>query len=172
MKGIIGKKVGNTSLFREDGRVVNCTVIEAGPCTVVQKKTEETDGYDALQLGFGKKKDKHTTNALKGHFKAAGVNAHKKLIEFRDYEIDKEVGETVQVDIFEEDEIVNVVGRSKGKGFQGVVKRHGFGGVGMRTHGQHNRERAPGAIGMSSTCLLYTSPSPRDSMTSRMPSSA
>ena len=150
MKGLIGKKVGMTSIYDETGKNVPCTVIEAGPCVVTQVKTEETDGYNAVQLAFGEAKEKNTTKALKGHFDKAKTSPKRKLIEFRDFEMEANVGDTLSVEIFEEGELVNVVGRSKGKGFQGVVKRHGFAGVGMRTHGQHNRERAPGAIGAAS----------------------
>jgi large subunit ribosomal protein L3 len=150
MKGLIGRKVGMTSIFSEDGKQHNCTVIEAGPCAVVQKKTVETDGYDALQLGFGEVNDKHLTQPVAGHFKNAGVQPRKKLVEFRNFDDNLNVGDDVTVDIFTEGEKVAVIGRSKGKGFQGVVKRHGFSGVGMRTHGQHNRGRAPGSIGAAS----------------------
>ncbi len=150
MKGIIGKKVGMTSYFAEDGRQHNCTVVEVGPCVVVQKKDEATDGYIALQLGYGEAKDKHTTRPMAGHYKKAGVTARRKLVEFRNFPADLQVGDEVRVEIFAEGESVIVTGTSKGKGFQGVVKRHGFSGVGMRTHGQHNRGRAPGSIGASS----------------------
>ena len=151
MKGIIGKKLGMTSVFNEDGKNIPCTVVEAGPCTVTQVKTMENDGYNAVQLGYGEKAEKRTNKALTGHFKAAKTSPKQKLIEFRDYELDVAEGATVTADIFEEGEIIQVTGRSKGKGFQGVVKRHGFGGVGMGTHGQHNRMRAPGSIGQAST---------------------
>lgn len=150
MTGIIGKKVGMTSIYAEDGRNVPCTVIEAGPCVVTQVKTEETDGYSALQIGFGEQSEKHTVNAMAGHFKKAGTTGKQKLVEFRDFDGEFKLGETVDVNIFAEGELVEVVGTSKGKGFQGVVKRHGFGGVGQATHGQHNRLRAPGSIGASS----------------------
>jgi large subunit ribosomal protein L3 len=150
MKGIIGKKVGMTSFFDADGRQHPCTVVEAGPCTVTQKKTEATDGYEAVQLGFGEARDKHVTAPMAGHFKKAGTDAKKKLIEFRNFPMDLNPGDEVNASIFAEGEMVAVTGRSKGKGFQGVVKRHGFAGVGMRTHGQHNRGRAPGSIGASS----------------------
>jgi large subunit ribosomal protein L3 len=150
MKAIIGKKVGMTSLFGVNGKQEICTVIEAGPCTVVQKKTEETDGYDAVQLGYGDMREKHVTKPMAGHFKKAGVSAKKKLIEFRDFEPETAEGENVTVNIFAEGDSVTVTGRSKGKGFQGVVKRHGFKGVGMATHGQHNRQRHPGSIGQAS----------------------
>ncbi len=152
MKGLIGKKIGMTSIFTDEGHLVPVTVIHAGPNFITQVKTEETDGYVAFQLGYTEKKEKHTTAALKGHFDKAGVNPLAKVAEFRTENGygDKEVGDEVSVDIFEEGEFVDVTGTSKGKGFQGVVKRHGFGGVGMRTHGQHNRERAPGSIGAAS----------------------
>ncbi len=151
MKGIIGKKLGMTSIFLEDGRNIACTVIEAGPCVVTQVKTEDTDGYNAIQLGFDERKEKNTPNPLKGHFAKAGTTPKKKVVEFRDFDIDVKPGDEISVSIFEEGEVIDVVGTSKGKGFQGVVKRHGFHGVGMATHGQHNRQRAPGSIGMSST---------------------
>lgn len=150
MKGLIGKKIGMTSLFDEKGNMVPCTVIEAGPCVVTQVKTEETDGYSAVQLGFGSRKEKNTPAALMGHFDKAKTEPKATVVEFRDYDFEKAIGEEVTLDIFEEGEKVAVVGTSKGKGFQGVVKRHGFGGVGMQTHGQHNRLRAPGSIGASS----------------------
>lgn len=150
MKGIIGKKVGMTSYFEADGRQIQCTVIEAGPCFVTQVKTEETDGYEAVQIAFDPAKEKNTSNAMKAHFNKAGVKPMKKIVEVRDFEFEANLGDEVTVDIFEEGEYVNVIGTSKGKGFQGVVKRHGFGGVGMRTHGQHNRGRAPGSIGAAS----------------------
>jgi large subunit ribosomal protein L3 len=152
MNGLIGKKIGMTSIFDASGRNVACTVIEAGPCVVTQVKTEVTDGYDAIQLGFGEAKAKNTTNPLLGHFKKAGTEPKRKLVEFRDFNIvAKQLGEVIKVeDIFAEGDKVSAVGISKGKGFQGVVKRHGFGGVGESTHGQHNRLRAPGSIGASS----------------------
>lgn len=150
MKGLIGKKIGMTSLFDERGNMVPCTVIEAGPCTVTQVKTEETDGYTALQLGFGSRKEKNTPAALMGHFEKTKSEPKATVVEFRNYDFEKEAGDEITVDIFEAGEKVSVVGTSKGKGFQGVVKRHGFGGVGMQTHGQHNRLRAPGSIGASS----------------------
>jgi len=150
MSGIIGKKLGMTSIFTEDGKNIPCTVIEAGPCVVTQVRTEEVDGYTAVQLGFGDARDKSTTNALKGHFKKAGTSPKKKLAEFKGFENGLELGDEVAVDVFEEGEFVDVTGTSKGKGFQGVVKRHGFAGVGQATHGQHNRLRAPGSIGAAS----------------------
>ncbi|MCK6602210.1 MAG: 50S ribosomal protein L3 [Bacteroidetes bacterium] len=149
MLGLIGKKVGMTSIFDDKGRQQNCTVIELGPCTVVQVKKNETDGYNAIQLGFGSKKEKNTTKALAGHFKKAGADVKQILKEFRVDEL-PEVGAVLNVDLFKEGELVDVVGNSKGRGFQGVVKRHGFNGVGSRTHGQHDRERAPGSVGSSS----------------------
>jgi len=149
MAGIIGKKIGMTSVYSAEGKNLPCTLIEASPCVITQIKTEEKDGYKAVQLGYGERKDKHTTNALKGHFKKAGVSPKKKLVEFSGFE-DKNLGDSVTVEIFEEGEFVDVVGTSKGKGFQGVVKRHGFHGVGDATHGQHNRMRAPGSIGAAS----------------------
>jgi large subunit ribosomal protein L3 len=152
MSGIIGKKIGMTSIYDENGKNLPCTVIEAGPCVVTQIKTKETDGYDAIQLAYDEKKDKHTTKAMKGHFDKAGVSPKKIVREFTRFESghQKKVGEEVGVDVFEEGEFIDVVGVSKGKGFQGVVKRHGFRGVGDQTHGQHNRLRAPGSIGASS----------------------
>ena len=140
-----------TSVFGADGRNVACTLIEAGPCVVTQVKSEETDGYAALQLGYGEKKEKNTPKSLKGHFDKAQTTPKKELVEFRGFEGEYTLGQEIKIeDIFEEGEFVGVVGTSKGKGFQGVVKRHGFGGVGQRTHGQHNRERAPGSIGGAS----------------------
>ena len=150
MKGIIGKKIGMTSIFTPDGKQTACTIIEAGPCVVTQVKTKDSDGYNALQLGFGDKNEKHSNNAERNHF-AKSQTAPKKIVkEFRDYFQDKNLGDTVTVDIFAEGEKVDVVGTTKGKGFQGVVKRHGFGGVGQQSHGQHDRQRAPGSIGGSS----------------------
>jgi large subunit ribosomal protein L3 len=150
MKGIIGKKIGMTSVFDPGGKQTACTIIEAGPCVVTQVKTIESDGYNALQLAFGDKKEKHTLQAEKNHFAKANTAAKKFIKEFRDYSIEKNIGETVTVEIFTEGEKVDVVGTSKGKGFQGVVKRHGFTGVGQQSHGQHDRSRAPGSIGGSS----------------------
>lgn len=149
MKGIIGKKVGMTSVF-ENGKQTAVTVIEAGPCVITQIKTEEVDGYTATQLAFDDKKDKATPKPLQGHFKKAGTTPKRKVVEFRDYDFGKAVGETVVATTFEEGDLVNVIGTSKGKGFQGVVKRHGFSGVGMGSHGQHDRQRAPGSLGASS----------------------
>ena len=150
MKGIIGKKIGMTSIYMEDGTNVACTVVEAGPCVITQIKTEDTDGYNAVQLGFDEKKEKNTSRGELGHFKKAGVAPKRKIVEFRDFTLEKSIGDELTVDIFEKGEAVNIIGTSKGKGFQGVVKRHGFSGVGMRTHGQHNRMRAPGSVGASS----------------------
>ena len=150
MKGIIGKKIGMTSIFSPDGKQTSCTIIEAGPCVVTQVKTKDTDGYSAVQLAFGDKKEKHTLASEKNHFAKANTAAKKFVKEFRDYSIEKALGETITVDIFAEGDKVEVVGTTKGKGFQGVVKRHGFSGVGEQSHGQHDRQRAPGSIGNSS----------------------
>ena len=139
-----------TSIFDETGKNIPCTVIEAGPCVVTQVKSVETDGYAAVQLAYGEKKEKHTTAPLQGHFQKAGTTPKRRLVEFKTFEDQKSLGDTITVDIFEIGDFVDVVGTSKGKGFQGVVKRHGFGGVGMQTHGQHNRLRAPGSMGASS----------------------
>ncbi|MGC9150995.1 MAG: 50S ribosomal protein L3, partial [Microbacter sp.] len=141
MPGLIGKKIGMTSVFSADGKNVPCTVIEAGPCVVTQIKTIESDGYNALQLGFEDKKDKHTTKPEQGHFKKAGVTNKRHLVEFKGFEGDFKLGDALTVDLFSDATWVDVIGTSKGKGFQGVVKRHGFGGVGQSTHGQHNRLR-------------------------------
>ncbi len=150
MSGIIGKKIGMTSLYMEDGRALACTLIEAGPCVVTQVKTVATDGYDAVQVGYGEKKEKHTTKSLLGHFKKAKTTPKKKLVEFRSFEGSANLGDVITVDSFEVGSFIDAVGTSKGKGFQGVVKRHGFGGVGGQTHGQHNRGRHPGSIGACS----------------------
>jgi large subunit ribosomal protein L3 len=150
MKGIIGKKIGMTSIFSPDGKQTPCTIIEAGPCVVTQVKTKDSDGYNALQLAFGDKKEKHTNSAEKNHYSKANTAAKKFVREFRDCSLQKALGESVTVDIFSEGEKVDVVGTSKGKGFQGVVKRHGFHGVGAQSHGQHDRQRAPGSLGNSS----------------------
>jgi len=151
MAGIIGKKIGMTSVFSVEGKNVPCTVIEAGPCVVTQVKTEETDGYSALQLAYGEKKEKHATKAEFGHFKKTDTTPKRKVVEFHDtFQEDLELGQEVDVKIFHESDYVDVVGVSKGKGFQGVVKRHNFRGVNDATHGQHNRLRAPGSIGASS----------------------
>ncbi len=149
MPGIIGRKVGMTSIYSAEGKATPCTVIEAGPCVVTQVKTQDRDGYEAIQLGFGERKEKNTPNALKGHFKKATTTPKAKLAEFKGFD-NLNLGDVVDVNIFEEGTFVAVVGTSKGKGFQGVVKRHGFGGVGQATHGQHNRLRAPGSIGAAS----------------------
>ena len=151
MQGIIGKKVGMTSIFSVEGKNVPCTVIEAGPCVVTQLKTVEKDGYEAVQLAFDEKKEKRTTKAMKGHFAKAGTTPKKYLAEFKDFGKEVTLGEVVDVNIFIEGEYCDVSGTSKGKGFQGVVKRHGFGGVNDKTHGQHNRLRAPGSLGACST---------------------
>jgi large subunit ribosomal protein L3 len=152
MSGLIGKKIGMTSIFDANGKIIPCTVLEAGPCVVTQVKTVEKDGYNAIQLGFDEKKEKRTTKALKGHFAKAGTTPKKVLKEFTRFEEghQKKFGDILDVSVFIEGEYVDVSGVSKGKGFQGVVKRHGFGGVGDRTHGQHNRLRAPGSMGASS----------------------
>jgi large subunit ribosomal protein L3 len=151
MAGIIGKKIGMTSVFSVEGKNIPCTVIEAGPCVVTQVKTEETDGYEALQLGYGDKKEKKATKAEFGHFKKAGTAPKRKVVEFKNtYQETFELGQEIGVDVFHENDYVDVIGVSKGKGFQGVVKRHNFAGVNDATHGQHNRLRAPGSIGASS----------------------
>jgi large subunit ribosomal protein L3 len=151
MSGIIGKKIGMTGIFDEGGKNVPCTIIEAGPCVVTQVRTKEVDGYDAIQLAYDEKKEKHTTKALKGHFAKAQVSPKRVVREFTRFEVGhrKTFGDKVTVKDFIEGEFIDVVGHSKGKGFQGVVKRHGFHGVGDATHGQHNRLRAPGSIGAS-----------------------
>ncbi len=150
MPGLIGKKIGMTSVFSADGKNIPCTVIEAGPCLVTQVKTVETDGYEAVQLAFDEKREKSTSKPELGHFKKAGVTPKRSVVEFKGFEQELNLGDAVTVDIFQEDIFVDVTGISKGKGFQGVVKRHGFGGVGGSTHGQHNRLRAPGSIGAAS----------------------
>ena len=150
MSGLIGKKVGMTSIFDENGKNIPCTIIEAGPCVVTQVRTKEVDGYDALQLGFDDKAEKRATKAELGHFKKAGTSVKKKVVEFQGFEDNYKLGDTITVDFFTEGEFVDITGTSKGKGFQGVVRRHGFGGVGQTTHGQHNRLRAPGSVGASS----------------------
>ena len=150
MSGIIGKKIGMTSIFSANGKYIPCTVIEAGPCVVTQVKTLEKDGYASVQLGFEEKKEKHTSAAMQGHFKKANTTPKRKIVEFKHFETEKNLGEVVNVELFAEGDFVDVVGTSKGKGFQGVVKRHGFGGVGGSTHGQHDRQRAPGSLGASS----------------------
>ncbi len=150
MKGIIGKKLGMTSIYDPSGKQTACTIIEAGPCVVTQVKTSDSDGYNALQISFGDKKENRTLLSEKNHFAKANTSAKKFSKEFRDYSIEKSLGDTITVDIFEEGEKVDVVGTTKGKGFQGVVKRHGFHGVGEQSHGQHDRQRAPGSLGNSS----------------------
>ena len=150
MSGLIGKKVGMTSIFDENGKNIPCTIIEAGPCVVTQVRTKEVDGYDALQLGFDDKAEKRATKAELGHFKKAGTSVKKKVVEFQGFEDNYKLGDTITVDFFTEGEFVDITGVSKGKGFQGVVRRHGFGGGGQTTHGQHNRLRAPGSVGASS----------------------
>jgi len=151
VNGLIGKKIGMTSIFDDAGRNVACTVIQAGPNVVTQVKTEDSDGYSALQLGFGDKKPKNTSKSMAGHFDKAQTAPKRKLVEFRNSSLSKELGDTVSVsDVFTEGDTVAAIGLSKGKGFQGVVTRHGFKGVGDATHGQHNRLRAPGSIGASS----------------------
>lgn len=148
MSGLIGKKIGMTSIFDEKGKNIPCTVIEVGPCVVTQVRTKEVDGYEALQLGFD---DKKTANkAAEGHAHKAGTVAKRKVVEFQGFEGEYKLGDTLTVDHFIEGEFVDISGVTKGKGFQGVVKRHGFGGVGQSTHGQHNRLRAPGSIGAAS----------------------
>ncbi len=150
MPGLIGKKVGMTSIFDEDGKNVPCTVIQAGPCVVTQVKSVDSDGYAAVQLAFEEKKEKRTTKAMLGHFKKANTTAKKKVIELKGFVKDWKPGDVITVDYFKDDIWLDVVGVSKGKGFQGVVKRHGFRGVNDATHGQHNRLRAPGSLGASS----------------------
>ncbi len=150
MPGLLGKKIGMTSVFSAEGKNIPCTVIEAGPCVVTQVKTADKDGYDAIQLGFVDKKEKHTPNAEQGHFKKAGVSPKRHLAEFKGFGSNYQLGSEITVDLFNDTVYVDVIGTSKGKGFQGVVKRHGFAGVGQSTHGQHNRLRAPGSIGAAS----------------------
>ena len=151
MSGLIGRKIGMTSVFGATGKYIPCTIIEAGPCVVTQVKTKEKDGYEAVQIAFEERKEKHTSSAMKGHFAKAGTTPKRKLAEFTEFPDALNLGDKVTVDLFAEGEFVDVVGVSKGKGFQGVVKRHGFGGVGGQTHGQHDRQRAPGSLGNSST---------------------
>ncbi len=151
MKGIIGKKLGMTSVFDTNGKQVACTIIEAGPCTVSQVKSTEIDGYTAVQLAFGDKSEKRAIKAEKGHFAKASASPKKYITEFRNYSLEKSLGDIITCEIFTEGENVEVVGTTKGKGFQGVVKRHGFSGVGEASHGQHDRQRAPGSIGNSSS---------------------
>ena len=150
MSGLIGKKIGMTSIFDKDGKNMPCTVIEAGPCVVTQVRTKETDGYEAIQLGFDDKTLKSATKAEIGHTKKAGTSVKKKVAEFNGFDKEYKLGDLITVEHFQEGEFVDVSGTSKGKGFQGVVKRHGFAGVGQATHGQHNRLRAPGSIGAAS----------------------
>ena len=148
MSGLIGKKIGMTSIFDENGKNIPCTVIEAGPCVVTQVRTKEVDGYEALQVGFD---DKKTANkAAEGHAKKAGTSVKRKVAEFKGFDAEYKLGDAITVEHFTEGEFVDIAGTSKGKGFQGVVKRHNFGGVGQATHGQHNRLRAPGSIGAAS----------------------
>jgi len=151
MPGLIGKKVGMTSTFSAAGKNIPCTIIKAGPCVVTQIKTAEKDGYAAVQIGFGERKDKNTTKPMLGHFKKAKTSPKHKLVEVDGFKDEVKLGDQLSVaDIFNEGEYVEITGTTKGKGFQGVVKRHGFGGVGQSTHGQHNRGRAPGSIGAAS----------------------
>ncbi|MBC8319953.1 MAG: 50S ribosomal protein L3 [Bacteroidetes bacterium] len=150
MSGLLGKKIGMTSIFDENGKNIPCTVIEAGPCVVSQVRTKEVDGYEAIQLAFEEKKEKHTTKAMKGHFAKAQTTPKRFVAEFSRFEEKKKFGDVLTVNVFIEGEYIDVVGTSKGKGFQGVVKRYNFKGVGDATHGQHNRLRAPGSVGASS----------------------
>ncbi len=150
MSGLLGKKVGMTSIFDADGKIIPCTVIEAGPCVVTQVKTNEKDGYSATQLSFDNKKEKKTSAAMKGHFAKAKTTPKFRVVEFKNFESEQKLGDIINTDIFAEGDFIDVIGTSKGKGFQGVVKRHGFSGVGGTTHGQHNRLRAPGSMGASS----------------------
>lgn len=150
MKGIIGKKVGMTSIFEANGKQTACTIIEAGPCVVTQVKTEATDGYNSLQIAYGEKKEKNSNNAMISHFAKAGTTVKAVVKELRNCDLQKSLGDTITCDIFSEGELVSVIGTTKGKGFQGVVRRHGFSGVGEASHGQHDRQRAPGSIGGSS----------------------
>jgi len=152
MNGLIGKKIGMTSIFDDNGRNIACTVVELGPCVVTQVKTEESDGYNSLQVGFGDAKAKNTSKALLGHFEKAKTGPKRKVVEFRNFDlIEKAIGDVIKADeVFAEGDFINAIGTSKGKGFQGVVKRHNFRGVNDATHGQHNRQRAPGSIGAAS----------------------
>ena len=150
MSGIIGKKVGMTSVYDANGKIIPCTVVEAGPCVVTQVRSTEVDGYEAVQLGYDERKEKHTSKAMMGHFAKAQTTPKRKLVEFKGFTDANKLGDVINVDLFAEGDFVDVVGTSKGKGFQGVVKRHGFAGVGGQTHGQHNRLRAPGSLGASS----------------------
>jgi large subunit ribosomal protein L3 len=150
MPGLIGKKIGMTSVYSAEGKNIPCTVLEAGPCVVTQVKKVDTDGYEAVQVSYGEKREKNTPKALQGHFKKANTTPKRKVVEFQ-FDEEKNLGDVISSEMFEEGEYVDVVGTSKGKGFQGVVKRHGFAGVGDATHGQHNRLRAPGSLGAGST---------------------
>ena len=150
MAGIIGKKVGMTSIFDAEGKNIPCTVVEAGPCVVTQVKSVGTDGYEAIQLSFGEKKEKNTSAPMVGHFKKANTTPKREVIEFTNFDQEFTIGDVVKCDIFQEGDFCEVSGTSKGKGFQGVVKRHNFSGVGGATHGQHDRQRAPGSLGASS----------------------
>jgi large subunit ribosomal protein L3 len=150
MSGLIGKKIGMTSVFSAEGKNIPCTVIEAGPCVVTQIRTVEKDGYSAVQIAYDDKKEKQTSNSLMGHFKKAGTTPKRKMAEFKSFEKEMNLGDVIGVDTFVEGDWVDVTGISKGKGFQGVVKRHNFNGVGGQTHGQHNRLRRPGSLGASS----------------------
>ncbi|MGB0881895.1 MAG: 50S ribosomal protein L3 [Vicingaceae bacterium] len=150
MPGLIGKKIGMTSVYSAEGKNIPCTVLEAGPCVVTQVKKVDTDGYEAVQIAYGEKREKNTPKALQGHFKKANTTPKRKVVEFQ-FDEEKNLGDIITSELFEEGEYVDVVGTSKGKGFQGVVKRHGFAGVGDATHGQHNRLRAPGSLGAGST---------------------
>jgi len=151
MSGLIGKKIGMTSIYSAAGKNLPCTMLEVGPCVVTQVRTEEVDGYSAVQLGYGEKREKLVSKPLQGHFKKAGTTPKRKVVEFKGFDQELNSGDELKLeDVFVEGEYVSVTGTSKGKGFQGVVKRHGFAGVGQRTHGQHNRERAPGSIGAAS----------------------
>ena len=150
MPGLIGKKIGMTSMFSEEGKNIPCTILQVGPCVVSQVKTEEIDGYNDIQLAYDEQKESRMSKALMGHLKKAKTTAAKKLVEIRSFDNEVALGDVLKVDLFEEGDFVTVVGTSKGKGFQGVVKRHGFAGVGDATHGQHNRLRAPGSIGAAS----------------------
>ena len=151
MPGLIGKKIGMTSMYSAEGKNLPCTVISTGPCVVTQVKTIENDGYKAVQLGYGEKKEKRTNKSLKGHFQKSGGNLLRTLVEFKGFSQELKAGDVLNLtDVFQEGQFVDVIGTSKGKGFQGVVKRHGFAGVGQATHGQHNRLRAPGSIGAAS----------------------
>src|SRR5687767_5734106 len=150
MSGLIGKKIGMTSIYGDNGKMIACTVVEAGPCVVTQVKTKDKEGYDAVQLAFGDKKEKHTIKSEKGRFDKAKTAPKRKIAEFKNFATEKSLGDVLTVTEFEEGDFVDVIGTSKGRGFQGVVKRHGFAGVGGQTHGQHNRQRHPGSLGASS----------------------